>query len=60
MIPLTEHKKLKNREDQREDASILHRRGNKITMGEKDLGGRKEREGIKGAGSVMGRDRREV
>ena len=32
-IQLTDHMKLKNREDQRVDASVLLRRGNKIIKG---------------------------
>jgi hypothetical protein len=49
--------KLKKKEDQSVDASVLLRTGNKIIMGVKggrDLGGREEREGKKrGAGSGM-------
>jgi hypothetical protein len=37
MIQLTNHMKLKKKEDQSVDASILLRRGNKILLG--DMGG---------------------
>jgi hypothetical protein len=44
MIELTEHLKLKRKDDQRVDASVLHRRGNKKKSreveGGRDLGGR--------------------
>jgi len=47
MIQLTDHVKVKEKEDQRIDALILLRRGNKITWEieeGKDLEGREERE----------------
>jgi hypothetical protein len=49
-IQLTDHMKLKKKEDRSVDASVLLRRGNKIIMVSKgrDLGGRKEREGKRG------------
>jgi hypothetical protein len=54
--------KLKKKEDQSVDASILLRRENKIIMEEmgRDLGGREEGKGNRGTGSGMGRDRRKV
>ena len=62
MIQLTDHMKLKNKEDQSVDTSFLLRRENKIIMGgrgrtwEGEGKGRKKR----GAGSGVGGDRREV
>ena len=62
MIQPSDPKKLNKKEGPSKDASIPLRRGNKIVMGgrgKKELGGRGEREGNRGAGSGMGRDRRE-
>ena len=59
MIQLTDHMKLKRKEDQRVDASVLLRRGNKIIKGSRGWEGlwRKRREGgEKGAESGMGGD----
>ena len=59
MIQLMDHMKLKRKEDQRVDASVLLRRGNKIIKGSRGWEGlwRKRREGgEKGAESGMGGD----
>jgi hypothetical protein len=61
-LPTIQPKNLK-KEDQSMDASILHRRGNKIITvgrGKGNQGGREEGKGKRGAGSGIGRDRREV
>ena len=52
MIQLTDHMKLKKKEDQRVDASVLLRRGNKIIKGSRGWEGlgRKRRGG--GGGEV--------
>jgi hypothetical protein len=64
MIQPTNHVEYKKKEDQSVDASILHRRGNKIITGcrgregprrEREQGGKKRR-----AGSGIGRNGREV
>jgi hypothetical protein len=57
-IPFTDHMKLKKNEDQSVDASVLLRRGNKIqeVEGRRDLGGREEGKGGRGAGSGMSED----
>ena len=63
MIQPTNHMKLKKKENESVYASILLRRGNKIITedrGRKVPGGREVREGKKGAGSGIGRDRRQV
>ena len=59
MMQLTDHMKLKKKEDQRVDASVLLRRGNNIIKGsreERDLGGKEEGRGKRGAESDMGGD----
>jgi hypothetical protein len=55
-IQFLDHMKLKKKEDQIVDASVLLRRGNKVTHGageREGLGGRKEGTGEKGAGLSM-------
>ena len=50
-IQPTDHMELRRKEDQGVDASVLHRRRNRIIWeveGDKDLGGRKEEKGNKG------------
>jgi hypothetical protein len=63
MIQPTNHIEIKKKEDHNVDASTLHRRGNKITMGVRGrkAPGRKERRREKrGPGSCIFRDRREI
>jgi hypothetical protein len=63
MRQLTDHRKLKKKEDQSVNASILLRRWNKIIMeGRVRKGTRRERggRGERGAGLGMERHRREV
>ena len=54
MIQLTDHMKLKRKEDQRVDASVLLRRGNKIIKGSRGWEGlgRKRRGGKKGKNHI--------
>jgi hypothetical protein len=59
-IQLTDHMKLKKKEDQSVDASVLHRRRNKIIMGsrgQEGFGGKRGGRREKGAGSGVGGDR---
>jgi hypothetical protein len=64
MIQLTDHKKLKKKEGQSMDASVLLRKRTKYSWeveGERDLGGREERERKKrGTGPGVERDRADV
>jgi hypothetical protein len=62
MIQLTDYRKLKKKYKQSVCASVLFRRGNKITesRGLKGLGRKRVRGGAKRAGSGMGRDRGDV
>ena len=55
--------KLKKKEDQSVDASVLFRRRSKILMGEecgRDLRGREEEERGRGTGSGMGGERDDI
>ena len=45
MIQLTDHMKLKEKEDQSMDASVLFRRGNKIIMGARGWKGLERKRG---------------
>ena len=54
MIQLTDHMKLKKKEDQSVDASVLPRRGHKMTMGGRGWEGLGRKRG--GGGSDMGGD----
>jgi hypothetical protein len=59
MILLTDHMKLKRNEDQRVDASVLLRRGNKIiklSRGREGLGRKRRWGGGRGEYSGMGGD----
>jgi hypothetical protein len=61
MVQLTDHMKLKKKEEQSVDASILLKRGNKIITGgreREDLAGREEGEGKK-RGSIRYEKRKE-
>jgi hypothetical protein len=63
IIQLTDHMKLKNKEDQSVDASVLFRTGNKIIMGgrEREEPGREtEREGKGGQIRYQGRQGRSI
>ena len=58
MIQLMDHMKLKRKEDQRVDASVLLRRGNKIIKGSRgweELGRKRRRRGEKGVRIRYGR-----
>jgi hypothetical protein len=62
-IQLSNHMELKKKEEQSVNASILHRRGNKIITGGRERGGPERERGEerkKWAGSGIGRDRGEV
>jgi hypothetical protein len=58
-VQFTDHVKLKKKEDQSVDASVLLRRGNKIltgSIGRKGLGRERGGKGKREAGSGMGED----
>jgi hypothetical protein len=63
MIQLTDHVKLKKKEDQSGDAAVPLRRGNKIIMGSRGRyrpGRKSGGEGKRGPGSGMGEDKGEI
>jgi hypothetical protein len=59
-IQLTDQRKLKKKENQSVDASVLPRRGNKIILGVRGRKGTRREERGKGAGSGVGGDRGEI